>query len=416
MHDSSKEIPGSAIISTMQLRLSEAQAELRLEHERLRATQQELRASRERYADLFDHAPVGYVTGDHSGRIREINSTGAAMLGYTQFALRNQLFRAHVAAGHAPAYEEHLGACAKLHDRIVETELYLRRRNGTTFPVRLITKLASSPEDVHPELRTTIVDHTKLKEAQNALRASKDELEQHVFERTAELMKANLELEAQMAARSRLEAELLKVSEREKRNFGQDLHDETCQSLAGLSLFTRVIARDVDGASPAVREKLAMLEEQLRSLVEQTRRIASGLHPVAISGGIVPVLADLATRVNLRVPCKLKVDEAISLAEDEALAFYRIAQEAANNALRHAQASRIEISLRSLKSGVALTVKDDGVGMDMQTVRPGAMGLDIMSCRARSIGAQLRVQAARDRGTKITCLLSANSHGIAART
>lgn len=251
--------------------------------------------------------------------------------------------------------------------------------------------------------------------ASDALQRAKEELERRVNERTAELRKANRELKAQINARNRLESELLKVSERERRRFGQDLHDETCQGLAGLSLLARVIAGELEDASPAVKAKMTLLSEQLRSLMEQTRQIASGLHPVALSGGLASAFRELAARVHLRVSCQLSFEEAITLSEDEALAFYRIAQEATTNALRHAQASKIEISLKRLRSGIALTIRDDGVGLDTETLPPGSMGLDIMRCRAHSIGAELTAKRRRHKGTQITCLLGAPAIGPRSR-
>ncbi len=262
----------------------------------------------------------------------------------------------------------------------------------------------SPPLPAHP-------DTAELQRLREELRATKKSLQAIIQQReatNAALNRVNKELEAQIAARTRLESELVNISEREKRHFGQDLHDETCQGLAGLSLFARVIARELGESSP-VQEKMQLLSDQLHGLVEQTRRIASGLLPISLSGGLAPVLRELAARIDLRLPCTLKVDETIIVSETEALALYRIAQESANNALRHAQASKIEINLERTQRGVALSIRDDGIGLEPDAPRTGAMGLEIMRCRATSVAAELQVQPHKDGGTEVRCTLAGPS-------
>ncbi len=80
---------------------------------------------------------------------------------------------------------------------------------------------------------------------------------------------------------------------------------------------------------------------------------------------------------------------------------FRIAQEALHNALRHAQASRIELRIRSEDGGVALTVRDDGVGFDDGAVRSRRLGLTTMAERARSAGGALAIEAAPGGGTTV---------------
>ena len=89
---------------------------------------------------------------------------------------------------------------------------------------------------------------------------------------------------------------------------------------------------------------------------------------------------------------------------------YRIAQEAVNNAVRHAAAKQITIRLTAAAGGVALTVADDGVGMPAAPAAPpgqGGMGLHLMNYRARMIGASLEIQRGADGagGTIVTCVL-----------
>ena len=93
----------------------------------------------------------------------------------------------------------------------------------------------------------------------------------------------------------------------------------------------------------------------------------------------------------------------IELAADVEEELYRIAQEALNNALKHAQASRVELTIRSIEGTVTLQVVDDGRGFDPLDVRDhGGLGLVSMRERADRIDAQLDIQSAPGEGTTVT--------------
>ncbi len=399
-------MPQKEGLAEVQARLHKAQEQLRRDHEELRSAQAQLKVSRRRYAELFEFAPVGYVTLDRGGIIREINSVAASLLSTAVAAVRGSSFTGYVAPGDAARFLEHFQGCWTASDR-VDMELMLRRRNGSFFPAQLTTTSAHEDGQGNVEVWMTIVDLTELKRTQHALERSRDDLERRVEERTAELRRANEELSAEVARRSRLEAELLEISEREKRRFGQDLHDETCQSLAGLSLLGGVIAKELRDAPPALREKAERLSSDLRSLVEQTRSIARGLHPVTLSGGLPLALRELADHVQERVPCTVRILDEPLLSQEQELELFRIAQEASHNAVRHARASQIQITLRQMQSQLQLIIEDDGIGLPAKngkTVSRG-MGLDIMGYRARSIGAALIVEQRPQGGVGVVCSL-----------
>ena len=397
---------GDGSLAAIQESLLKAQNELRKEHNELRSAQAQLRESRRRYADLFEFAPVGYVTLDRVGFICEINAAAASLLGAPIPAIRGSSFAAHVVPGDVEKFLGHIQSCWTA-SAGMEVEISIRCRNGSSFPAQLITTPAHEDGSGHVELRMTLIDLTELKRTQLALERAKEELECRVEERTAELRRANEELSTEAARRSHLEAELLDISEREKRRFGQDLHDETCQSLAGLSLLAAVIVRDLRDSPPVVRQKVDRLSHDLRALVEQTRSIARGLHPVTLSGGLVLALRELADRVHERVPCVVQIVSEPTLTHEQELALYRIAQEASHNAMHHARAAQISISLRCLPSHFQLSVEDDGAGLPAKMVSGvgTGMGLDIMGYRARSIGAVLTVENRPEGGVRVSCLL-----------
>ena len=92
----------------------------------------------------------------------------------------------------------------------------------------------------------------------------------------------------------------------------------------------------------------------------------------------------------------------LELALDVKLALYRIAQEALNNVVRHAQATRAWLDLRCSAAAVQLVVGDDGRGFEPSRVRPGQLGLQMMRERAVAAGALLRVETGPGRGTLVT--------------
>jgi PAS domain S-box-containing protein len=383
--------------------LRKAQGQLRERHEKMRLIQEELRQSCRRYRDLFDAAPVGYVTANLSGRILESNRVAEAMLGHEQ-VLRGHLFEHFISLDDRPAFATHFRRCRRgLAMR--PFEVALRRQSGTTFPaqVRLLRSQAFV-EDVD-ELRIIIVDLTEMKAIQEELEVSKRHLELRVETRTRELTRINDELETEIARRQRLEGELLEISERERRRFGQDLHDETCQALTGHAMELATLSQRLKDTESA--PELQRLAVRLNQLVENTRRIAHGLHPVCLSGGLSAALEELATQYSPKIPCDLHIEDlGITLSSEMELSLYRIAQEALTNTVKHAQASRVVVRLHRNGTRIVLSIQDNGVGLPKpMPENPGGMGLDILSYRARSMGAQLTIESLKKGGVRVTCHL-----------
>jgi signal transduction histidine kinase len=114
------------------------------------------------------------------------------------------------------------------------------------------------------------------------------------------------------------------------------------------------------------------------------------------------------------IPVNVVIDGRIDLPPDVHIAMYRIAQEALNNALKHARASHVTVHLRKLAplgasangntDGIVLTVRDDGRGFDPERVPSDHLGLGIMRERAQSVGATLTVESQPGHGTQITAL------------
>jgi PAS domain S-box-containing protein len=208
-----------------------------------------------------------------------------------------------------------------------------------------------------------------------------------------------------------LEREILTISEQEQRRFGQDLHDDLCQQLAGIEFLTQRLAGSLAALGSRNASQAKEIAGMVQQAMEQTRDLARGLSPVRLEAeGLATALSELAARTRsvFRVDCRFTCDVPV-LVPDPGVAFhlYRIVQEAVRNALRHAKPRHIGIGLRVDGNRLALTVKDDGIGIPAAVGNTGGMGLQIMRYRAEAIGGLLKVQPARDRGTEMICTLQA---------
>jgi len=247
-------------------------------------------------------------------------------------------------------------------------------------------------------------DATDRREAEEKLQQSHLDLERRVAKRTADLTAANQKLQAEIERRVKLEQEILQISEREKRRIGQDLHDGLCQELAAAAFFLQSTARKL---GPTHRQESVALTEAAQIVnanVGLARDLARGLHPVELNAsGLKNALSELAYRINQEVPCRFHCPHAVRVpGETLALNLYRIAQEAAANAVEHGKPKEITISLTRDRKGINLTIHDRGKGM-AATAGQGRMGMHIMKYRANAIGGSLTVNSKPNDGTTVTC-------------
>lgn len=208
-----------------------------------------------------------------------------------------------------------------------------------------------------------------------------------------------------ITARKRLEKEIIEISGREQRRIGQDLHDSLCQQLAGIGFLCKAIETKIaEGSSVSVAEA-AEVVNHLDEAITLTRGYARGLNPVRLeSNGLVYALSELAvtTEKIYGIPCTFDYNKKILIKDNAAaLHLYRIVQEALNNAIKHGNPTRIEITIRSDGKTNILAVKDNGKGFSGGA--PQGMGLNIMDYRAAMIGAELSVDSKPGRGTTVAC-------------
>jgi two-component system, NarL family, sensor histidine kinase NreB len=215
------------------------------------------------------------------------------------------------------------------------------------------------------------------------------------------------ERKAQERERLALQQEILDTSERERRRIGQDLHDGLGQHLAGMELMMHALEQNIASVSKSGASQLEKLSEYLRQAIRQSKALARGLSPVDLqANGLMSALEELATNVSamFRVNCTFCCSKPVLISDNAAAThLFRIAQEAATNAVKHGQARRIEIELRRESGQLLVSVRDDGKGFDAKAERDDGMGLSGMCYRAEMIGGKFTVEPGNGGGTIVTC-------------
>jgi len=212
-------------------------------------------------------------------------------------------------------------------------------------------------------------------------------------------------LEAESANRRRLEAEVARVSEAERRNLGSELHDGLCQTLtAALLNCTALENRQAASGSPEAME-VARIREALEESIDTAYDVARGLCPVDLeSEGLASALESLchAVRERRSITCDLHVDNHVAVCDpDCALQLYRIAGEAIANAIKHAACTRVAVRVARHPDELVLSVADNGKGISGESGE--GLGRQIMAYRAGLIGGSLAISGAPGQGTTVTC-------------
>lgn len=170
------------------------QIELEMQNEELRRSQEQLEASRARYFDLYDLAPVGYLTLNEHGSILEANLTAVTMLGAPKSLLNKNSFTHCVLREDQDIFYRHRRSLFETGAPQV-FEIRMRNSNGTQYWARVEARVAQDGESGAPICRVVLSDITEPKRMEEEIRRSRDELEQRVRERTAELERRNQELQ-----------------------------------------------------------------------------------------------------------------------------------------------------------------------------------------------------------------------------
>lgn len=349
--------------------LSIHQLELRMQNEDLRARELELAQARDRYFELFNLAPIGYVSIDAKAVIQEANLWLAEWLGRPRGQILGRVLSAFIDPRASVPFE--LFRRALFNDRArASLELdFVEAGGATQLPASLRGVWLASDRAL-----VAILD----------LRA----------ERRAR------ELEERFAHR------LIEQRDLDNARLASELHDGIGQSLSAVSVGLRSLEY-VSGSE--LVQRLQALQEIVSKSIVAVRRLARGLYTSSVDDlGLGPALDGLVrdTQAATEVDISLEVRGGPSVLADLPLTHARlvfsVAREALGNALRHADPTTVTLRAWFERRALVFELRDDGRGFEPGETALEGVGLKSLSARARALGGALTIESAPGRGTELT--------------
>jgi PAS domain S-box-containing protein len=228
------------------------------------------------------------------------------------------------------------------------------------------------------------------------------------------LLEAERRLEDSRAQLRGLAAKNEAVREEERKYIAREVHDELGQILTGLQMDVSMLSYRFGPAVPALREHLLGTLELVNKSLAVVRNVASSLRPAALDMGIVSAIEWLAERFgkNTKINCEMHVrdeDHDIYLDENASIALFRITQESLTNVARHANASKVDITISQEGDDYLLEVRDNGNGFDFESIKKDTFGFIGIRERVFLLGGELSISSEPGSGTAIKVRIPAHN-------
>jgi PAS domain S-box-containing protein len=362
-----------------------------------------LRESEAKYRRIVDTANEGIWSVDENFITTFVNRGMAWMLGYNESEMIGRPV-------HWFMFEEDLANLReKMRDRQTGiSDRYERRyRHKDGRPVWVILSVTPLVDDKDGSFKGSfamVTDISDRKQMEEELFKSRHELELRVRERTADLERANDQLQS-------IPSKLIAAQEDERRRIAGELHDSVGQTLAAIKygIETVLVNRD-RGDLVGAFNLLERFVPTLQRSIDETRGIYMGLRPPMLDSlGLLATLEwfcrefqSLHSSFRLELETKIKEEE---IPDTMKIIIFRIVQEALNNAAKHSRAKRVSLLLAKIRSSIELTVEDDGEGFELDSVLSHndlkSLGLTGMSDRAKLGGGIFSIESTPGRGTVV---------------
>jgi two-component system sensor histidine kinase UhpB len=200
---------------------------------------------------------------------------------------------------------------------------------------------------------------------------------------------------------------LVEAEEAERRRIARELHDRVGQNLSALNMNLDILLGSLKDA--ALRRRLEDSLKLVDSTLQSIENVMADLRPALLDEyGLAAALAWYAGEYSQRTGINVSVESLEAhkdLRPEAAVALFRIAQEALNNAAKHSSAKRITVRLEEKDAALMLSVADDGSGFDAAEAPRGRWGMTTMRERAEAAGGRLAVESSLGKGTTVRAVV-----------
>lgn len=208
---------------------------------------------------------------------------------------------------------------------------------------------------------------------------------------------------AQLAEQARVSAIV-----EERQRLARELHDAVSQQLFAISMTATAVGRTLEKDFDKAQRQIALIEEMAAVAQSEMRALLLHLRPVYLDGkrleqGIRELIKELKVKVPMDI--HFEMDPGVQLVKGVENHLFRIVQEAISNTLRHAKAEKMEIRVHRRGDTVRMSIRDDGIGFEMDESKQTSYGLSNMQERITETGGSIQFITAPGKGTRIEIMV-----------